>query len=378
MKEKDEIIEPEICEVSPNMKLQKHNAVMENALIEARYSLTVEEQRLVLTTIAMLDNVETAPNGFPMLKIPKKLIIEATGIHEKNYHQIKTALRRLMQRVIEIETVGKNGKKEFVLYQWFSKAKYNEGAENIEVQFHPDLKPYLLELKKRFTKIPLKQVLQLRSKYAIRLYELLKRYEDTGFRTDYLPELRKKLGVEENEYPRFFDFERYVLKPAVKEINEKTDLEVSYTKKRTGRKITHIEFEIKSKNANQGDTTETTKSLQQSVDIQGQKQAEKNYQPKTDLWATVLTILENRYDAEPDDIDLLQLYVYPVYKTDTKPKKMVLHTDIEAEKGKQAIRETLQKYINQIQEILRVETFGNYVLKISKSIVEKGKELPFD
>jgi len=151
MKEKDEIIDPEVYEVSPEMKLQKHNAVMENALIEARYSLTVEEQRLVLTTIAMLDNVETAPSGFPMLRIPKKLIIETTGIHEKNYHQIKTALRRLMQRIIEIETIGKDGKRKFVLYQWFSKAEYEEGGEYIEVQFHPDLKPYLLELKEELS-----------------------------------------------------------------------------------------------------------------------------------------------------------------------------------------------------------------------------------
>jgi len=242
MKKRKKIIEPEVYEVSPNMKLKKQNAVIENALIEARYSLTVEEQRLVLTTIAMLDNMETNSSGFPMLRIPKKLIIEATGLHEKDYKVIKNSLQRLMSRVITIET-----EKGFELYQWFAKAKYNKGDEYIEVQFHPDLKPYLLELKKRFTKIPLKQILQLRSKYAIRLYELLRRYTDTGFRTDYLLELREKLGVEKKEYTRFFDFERFVLKPAIKEINEKTDLEVSYKKKKTGRKITHIEFTIKQK-----------------------------------------------------------------------------------------------------------------------------------
>jgi len=245
------------------------------------------------------------------------------------------------------------------------------------VSIAPEFKPYLLQLKEFFSKIPIKYTYVLNSRYAIRLYELLKQYENTGFRVDYLPELREMLGVEPNEYIRFDNFEKRVLKQAVKEINEKTDIEVSYKKKKTGRKITHIEFEIKSKKSKIGDTTETAKIPCQSLDIQGQKQAGKNYQPKTDLWATVLTILENRYDAEPDDIDLLQLYVYPVYKTDTEPKRMILHTDIATEKGKQAIRETLKRYINQIQEILRVETFGNYVLKISKSIVEKGKELPF-
>jgi len=369
MKEKEEIIEPEVYEVSPNMKLQKHNAVMENALIEARYSLTVEEQRLVLTTIAMLDNVETAPNGFPMLKIPKKLIIEATGIHEKNYHQIKTALRRLMQRVIEIETIEEDGKRRFKLYQWFSKAEYKEGDSFIEVQFHPDLKPYLLELKKRFTKIPLKQILQLRSKYAIRLYELLKRYKDTGFRTDYLPELRKKIGVEDNEYTRFFDFEKRVLKPAIKEINEKTDLQVSYKKKKTGRKITHIEFKFKSKNAKEGGTTETAKSLPQSVDTQGQKQAKNN---QADLWDTVIKIL----DLEEDEYEILKGYTYAKYKTDTEPKIMAICTDIVLEKGKKIILKILMKHWEDIKRIVKVETNGNYVPKIHKELLKKGEDMP--
>ena len=355
MKSGKEIIKPEVFEVSSNMKLQKHNAVMENALIEARYSLTVEEQRLVLTTIAMLDNVETAPSGFPMLKIPKKLIIEATGMHEKNYHQIKTALKRLMQRVITIET-----EKGFELYQWFAKAKYNKGDEYIEVQFHPDLKPYLLELKRRFTKVPLKQVLQLRSKYAIRLYELLKRYEDTGFRTDPLPELREKLGVEKNEYPVFKDFEKRVLKPAVKEINEKTDLEVSYTKIRTGRRISHIEFNFSSKSANEGYTPKTTKTPSQSVDTQGQ---EKVGLKQSDLWNSVLKNLEHSYGADPEDIDVLRWYTNARYSTTETPKVMFI--EIFNEQYRDTILHILNSYWKQIKEIVRIETNGNYIPKIS-------------
>ena len=241
---KENIIDPEVYEVSEDTPIKDYSAVMENNLIEARYSLTVEEQRLVLSTIALLDSMETAPSGFPMLKIPKKLIIEATGLHEKNYHVIKTALKRLMQKIIEIETVEKDGKKRFRLYQWFAKGEYHEGGKFIEVQFHPDLKPYLLALKEKFTDIPLKIVLRLRSKYAIRLYELLRRYKDTGFRIDTIEELREKLGVEKGEYPRFFDFEKRVLIPAVKEINKETDLLVSYKKIKKGRKIVQIEFTI--------------------------------------------------------------------------------------------------------------------------------------
>jgi plasmid replication initiation protein len=358
-KKENDVIYPEVYEVSDKVKIERRNAVMENALIEARYNLTVEEQRLVLCTIAMLDNVETASSGFPMLRIPVKLIIEATGIHEKNYNQIKNALQRLMGRVITIE--DEDG---FELYQWFAKAKYKQGEGFIEVQFHPDLKPYLLELKKRFTKIPLKQILQLRSKYAIRLYELLKRYEDTGFRTDYIPELREKLGVEKGEYERFFDFERRVLKPAVKEINEKTDLEVSYQKKKTGRKITHIEFEIKPKKK---DTTKTKKTTSENIDIQRQKN-----QP--DLWDTTLVILENLYKANPDDIDILRQHIFAVYKTDTQPKIMVLCTKVATDKGKKTLLKIINKYYKQMQKIVNTETNSNYEVKICKQFLEEGVE----
>ena len=354
----ENIINPEVYEVSPDVKIHTKNAVMENALIEARYNLTLEEQKLVLATIALLDNLETAPNGFPVLRIPKKLIIETTGLHEKDYKVIKNSLRKLMSRVIEIETIDENGKKRFRLYQWFSKAEYIEGGEYIEVQFHPDLKPYLLELKERFSKIPLKQILKLRSRYSIRLYELLKRYEDTGFRVDYIPELRKKLGVEDKEYKRFFDFERRVIKQAVEEINEKTDLEVSYSKKKTGRRITHIEFKIRSK---RGKDTQTEKSTSESIDTQALKQ--------TDLWETTLTILENVYKANINDVDNLRAFTYAVYKTDVYPKQLIINTDL-TDKAKEELLKILLQNWKEIKEIVKTETAGNYEAKIAKDFTE--------
>ena len=369
-KENDVII-PEVVE---KVEKIKNNAIatMHNQLVEARLKLTIEEQRIMLALISL---IEPEDEDFKDYKIPVSLLQELAGTKRKDiYSAVKGALERLLKRTIVIET-----ETDLEMFNFLSYGKYKRGEGYFIVSIDKHLKPYLLQLKEKFTKIPLKYIFPLRSVYAIRLYELLKQYEHTGYRIDYILNLRDMLDIEPYEYPRFVDFDKWVLKRAIKEINEKTDIEVSYKKKRTGRKITHIEFEIKSKRKKSkiGDTTETTKTPSQSLDIQGQKQVEKDYQPKTDLWATVLTILENRYDAEPDDIDLLQLYVYPVYKTDTEPKRMVLHTDIATEKGKQAIRETLKKYWEQIKEIVKVETFENYIPAISKSMFEKGKELPF-
>ena len=340
----------EIYEIPNDMDLEKQNAVMENALIEARYSLTLEEQRLVLATIAMLDNVEIAPSGFPMLRIPKKLIIEVTRVHKKNYSQIKTALRRLMQRVIEIETIESDGRRRFRLYQWFAKADYIEGGSFIEVQFHPDLKPYLLELKKKFTKIPLLHILSLRSKYAIRLYELLKRYEDTGFRTDYLPDLKVKLGIKKNEYAIFRDFERRVLKVAVKEINEKTDLEVSYKKKKTGRKITHIEFVIKLKPdkkefKEEEKIIEKIKRLSEITD-------DKYYTPKTQKTSPKTLDNQGFYKDTQKELEGITKRESFAKETDTNESKMVNSKMSKSKKTFKEVWNTIGSYRKQYKTFL--------------------------
>lgn len=265
-------------------------ATMHNKFVEARYKLTIEEQRIMLVLISL---IQPDDEDFKDYKIPVKVVADLIGTKHKNmYKVLDEATSRLMQRVIKIETIDDQNKKTFKKFSFISYAEYREGRGYLLISIDKHLKPYLLKLKEKFTKVPLKYVFPLRSIYAVRLYELLKQYEGTGFRVDYLPDLREMLGIEENEYTRFDNFERRVLKTAIKEINEKTDLEVSYQKKKTGRKITHIEFKIKTKQKisndkdekeiiekvrilNEGDT-QTTKSPSESVDIQGQEKQTKS------------------------------------------------------------------------------------------------------
>jgi len=166
----------------------------------------------------------------------------------------------------------------------------------------------LLKLKEKFTKIPLKYLFTFRSTYSIRLYELLKQYENTGFRIDELSELREMLGVEPNEYKRFEAFERKVLKVAVKEINKKADIEVSYKKKKTGRKITHIEFYIKQKGLNREIDASLTKISSDALEKQGLKQEkvienrkEENKKIAMDIWEDIRK-LRKKYKPILDEI----------------------------------------------------------------------------
>jgi len=366
-------IEPEvITEVEEVNKINKKAvATIHNNLIQARHKLSLEEIRLMDTIISF---IQPEDDDFKVYKIPVSIFKDVYGEQRKDIYDVaKRTIEGLLSKPIKIESINKDGKKSFKMFNFISYGEYIEGQGSFYISISPQFKPYLLKLKEFFTKIPIKYTYILRSRYAIRLYELLKQYEETGFRVDKIEDLREMLGVEKNEYTRFVDFERWVLKKGIKEINEKTDLEVSYTKKRTGRRITHIEFEFKSKNAKQGDNTEIKKSPSESVDTQGQK---KRVNSNPDLWQGVIKILEYNYNVNPDDIDILRYYTYAKYKADETPKLMVICTDIETRKGKEAIRDILSKNWNSIKEIVKIETNGNYVPKVHKDLLKKGEDMP--
>jgi len=306
MKEEEEkLINPEVFEEVGKLK-ENQIATMHNKLIEARYSYTKEEQRLVLVLVSL---IEPHDEDFKHYMIPVKILYDLIGSKRKDiYETVKKTIEGILKKPIKIEFINEEGKKQFKMFNFIRYGEYIEGEGYFIVGIAPELKPYLLKLKERFTKIPLEIVLRLRSKYAIRLYELLKQYENTGFRVDYLPDLREMLGVEPEEYKDFRDLEKKVLKVAVKEINEKTDLQVNYMKKKTGRRITHIEFYFslkseyknKQKNVGQGNTIETIKKLSQTFAIQRRKM--KTLKPTEEKWKSIARI---RKDYEGVLLELL-------------------------------------------------------------------------
>ena len=126
---------------------------------------------------------------------------------------------------------------------WLSSAKYFTGKGEVELCFDPKLKPYLLQLQSRFTSYKLHNVIKLRSRYSVRLYELLKQYEglrETQFRTR---ELRTMLGLTEGEFTLWADFRRNVLDLAQRELPKKTDLGFTYVA-RNRRAVAAVDFTI--------------------------------------------------------------------------------------------------------------------------------------
>ena len=78
---------------------------------------------------------------------------------------------------------------------------------------------------------------------------MLKQYENFGERTFEIDELKKILCIDKTEYKLYADFKRRALNAAEKEINEKTDLLVSFEEIKTVRKITAVRFKIEKKSS---------------------------------------------------------------------------------------------------------------------------------
>ena len=113
------------------------------------------------------------------------------------------------------------------------------------MRFTADVVPLITRLEEQFTSYEITQVAGLDSGYAIRLYELLIKWRSTGKTPLFeLQSFRQQLGVELNQYKTMSNFKSRVLDPAIKQINEHTDITVKYKQHKQGRIITGFTFKF--------------------------------------------------------------------------------------------------------------------------------------
>ena len=211
-----------------------------NELIQrSRFSMSVQQNRVMLFLISKIK-----PNdiGDEVYSISIREFCKVCNIDYnsgKNYSDAKKAIKAIADKSVWVKQV--NG--DDVLLRWLNRIKLNRESGKFEITFHQDMLPYLYDLKNRYTRYRLDNVLTMNSKYGIRLYELLKSYQYLGKEITFsLDELRNRLDA--NKYMRYPDFRRYVLEIAIDDINECSDVKVGYIpiKKEGKRAIDSITF----------------------------------------------------------------------------------------------------------------------------------------
>ena len=224
--------------------------VKDNALINASYNLELTEQRLIMLAII---NARESGQG---ITADSKLEIHASDYAklfsvsaDASYKALREAVNNIFNRQFSYTAeYKKTGKVGIVRSRWVSRIFYVDDLALLEITFAPDVVPLITRLEEHFTKYEAKQVAHLTSKYATRLYELLIAWREVGKVPQLeLSEFRNRLGLLDNEYTAMSDFKKRVLEPSIKQINEHTDITVTYEQHKKGRIISGFSFKLKQK-----------------------------------------------------------------------------------------------------------------------------------
>ena len=222
--------------------------VKDNALMNASYNLEVTEQRLILLAIINARETQQGITSDSKLEIHASDYANQFNVKKETaYEALKSAVNNLFERQFSFKETTKKGV-GIVRSRWVSRIKYIDDSAILEITFAPDVVPLITRLEQHFTSYQLKQVSQLTSKYAIRLYEILIAWREVGKVPKIeLSEFRERLGIAVDEYKAMNHFKSRVLEPSIKQINEHTDITASYEQHKTGRTITGFSFRFKQK-----------------------------------------------------------------------------------------------------------------------------------
>jgi len=211
-----------------------------NAIVEASYRLTLQEQRLILYCVAQVDSRKSLDEQ-RVFVVEAGPFRETFGISaEKVYEELREAAIRLFERKVTMRDAQTCHE---TLLRWVSMVRYQDRKGRVVLNFSPEILPFISALKDRFTSYSLESVAGLSSTFAIRMFEILSQYAGLGRRQVTIEQLRLWLDCVDS-YPRFSEFERWVIAPAVSQLNERTELCIRYEKSKNGRNVTHVEFII--------------------------------------------------------------------------------------------------------------------------------------
>ena len=233
---------------------QKRVVVQHNALAEAKYRLSVRAQKLLIMLLAQLDQ---KVDDFTDIKLFLRDFAKLTSCQsgdinpgDVRYTEFLDAAKQFMGRFVSITQPHLPGEKEArgLICHWISSIEKNPNEKSITFSFDRKLRPYLLGLSKNYFVFSTLHAYNLHSAYSIRLYQWAKSRQFLR-RPQHVPvdDLRHFLGTTEidseglmtkESLKRYNDFKKVALQPAVREINNKTDIFITFQEiKQPGTKI---------------------------------------------------------------------------------------------------------------------------------------------
>ncbi len=314
-------------------ELSKRKVVEHNSLITSIAKMDKTPLKMFELAVSCI-NTEEPPKDNTVYLSKRDLFAFFKVSDNDKHSRFKQAVEKMQkQAFFQIkEEAGKGFKfKSIVPIPYVEWTDYND---EVKIEFHREIMPYLINLKKNFTQHALSDIAELNSKYSIILYRWLSmnysQYEHYstkgGRRAEQVESYRNpSISIKElrimtdtvNDYERFQSLETWILKKPIEEINAHTHFNVTYDKIKAGRSIDSIVFHIEKKRT----AEDNSYKLDDQAYIEDKKQKEETekdlvFEAMKSKYTQIL--LENMLLSPYEMTDTalmagLQAHVYPLY-----------------------------------------------------------------
>ncbi|WP_273715530.1 RepB family plasmid replication initiator protein [Leuconostoc mesenteroides] len=244
-------------------ELSKRKVVEHNSLITSIAKMDKTPLKMFELAVSLIDT-ENPPED-QTVYLSKREMFAFFNVDDSNKHsRFKEAVEKMQkQAFFQIKKEQNKGFK-FISIVPIPYVEWTDYNDEVKIEFHREIMPYLINLKNNFTQHALSDIAELNSKYAIILYRWLSmnynQYEHYsvkgGRREEQIESYRNPtMSIQDlrqmtdtvDEYKRFYNFEKWVLKEPLSEITNHTTLNVTYEKIKKGRSIDSIVFHITKK-----------------------------------------------------------------------------------------------------------------------------------
>lgn len=241
-KKKNEQVEGQIALA---MCIDSRNLVVQaNKMITGKQKLSLNAAKLIRAAVMQIKPGDENLSPY-LITIPQ--LAELLNIPSQNlYRDAESIVREIMKNPVCIHSDENN---RWIMYPWISRCEYVSGT-GLLIQLNKELKPFLLALKEKYTQYALGDVLVMKSVYSIRMYELImskvmvSMLPERGIDIELtLQEIRNACELGET-YTLFQNMRARVLNVAMKEINEKTMYDVSYTYLKDSKKVIGLKIHV--------------------------------------------------------------------------------------------------------------------------------------
>jgi plasmid replication initiation protein len=317
-------------------------AVIKNDALEACYDMSANQLKLFIALVSLIEKDDTE---FQEYKIDAKSLMTIFNISNIDdvYSISDKVTDGLIDKIIKIK--DKQNKK-YEKYPIFTRITYSDGV--LVASFNEYMKPFLLNIKKEFTKFMPREFKPFSSKYSIRIYQLLKQYQFIGERSFKIIELREMLGIEINELKNFKDFRKYVLETAQREL-QNTPMAFDWEAFKKGRGGKVVEVKLKLKNKHQS----LDYKSDENIKITKEKE---NAEVKQDEIFQQSIFLENKEIFQ--QFKNLYKLIPPQYKTKALDNLIAKYTQ---EKGYLYVKQNIEYVLNQ-------KNVKNFMLYLTKAL----------